>query len=316
MLVNNLSGLSTTEIKRLARQAIYDDGAILQSDIPAIMKAKYALLSQDDVLQFEYGTEKFSHVGGFARLKKWLSDRTLAFTKPVPGLDQPRGILLLGIQGCGKSLAAKAVAGVWGIPLLHMDFGAMFNKYHGETERNLRKALHTAEVMAPCVLWVDEIEKALSSGDNDGGTSKRVLGTLLTWMAERKTAVFMVATANDIAALPPELVRKGRFDEIFFVDLPDAKTRENIFAIHLQRRQQSPERMDLAQLAMASDGFSGAEIEQAVIAALYASHARGETLSQAGLQQAIADTRPLSVVMAEKINALRQWAQTRTVPAN
>ena len=316
MLVSNLSGLSATEIKRLARQAIYDDGAILQSDIPGIMQAKYALLSNDDVLQFEYETEKFSAVGGFRKLKKWLSDRAAAFNKDIKGLDKPKGILLLGVQGCGKSLAAKAVAGLWGLPLLRMDFAAMFNKYHGESERNLRDALQTAEVMSPCVLWVDEIEKALSSGDNDGGTSKRILGTLLTWMAERSHAVFMVATANDIQSLPPELVRKGRFDEIFFVDLPDETTRKMIFEIHINKREQDLSMIDVTQLAQVSDGFSGAEIEQAVIAALYMGHARGEPLSQTLLQEAIAETQPLSVVMAEKINYLRQWASARTVPVD
>jgi len=201
------------------------------------------------------------------------------------------------------------------VPLLRLDFGTLYNKYHGETEKNLRESLKTAGIMAPCVLWIDEIEKGISVGDHDGGTSRRVLGTLLTWMAEKKESVFIVATANDIHALPPELLRKGRFDEIFFVDLPDKSTRELIFKIHLQKRDQDPKDFDLVLLAEQSEGFSGSEIEQAVVSSLYRALAEKKQLDNHHLLEELMTTRPLSVVMAEQIQALRDWAKDRTVSA-
>jgi len=316
-LVRNLSGLPLPDARRLARGAIADDGALTESDLPEVMRAKLELLARDAPLAFTYDTARFAEVGGLDKLKRWLELRASVFAaeKPPPGLDPPRGILLLGVQGCGKSLAAKACAGAWGVPLLALDFGALYNKFYGETERNLRECLRTAEVMAPCVLWVDEIEKAISTDSHDGGTSRRVLGTLLTWMAERRAHVFIVATANDIERLPPELLRKGRMDEIFFVDLPDCEVRARIFAIHLAKREQVPEAFDLAALAAATEGFSGSEIEQAVVSALYAAHAQGGPLATEHVLEAIAQTRPLSVVMAERIAHLRHWARTRTVLA-
>jgi SpoVK/Ycf46/Vps4 family AAA+-type ATPase len=315
-LVKNLSGLTHSEAMRLARTAIYDDGAITPEDIPAVMKAKYALLSKDGMLHFELGTEQFSNVGGFSRLKTWLRQRQPVFEGKLAKLDMPKGILLLGVQGCGKSLAAKAVAGVLGIPLLRLELSAMFNKFHGETERNLRESLKAAESMAPCVLWIDELEKGISVGEHDGGTSKRVLGSLLTWMAEKKSAVFIVATANEIDALPPELVRKGRFDEIFFVDLPDQKTRELIYEIHLHKRGYDTSLFDVPRLAESSDGFSGAEVEQSVVAAIYTSYAQDVALNNNHIIQEIKQTKPLSIVMAERIAGLRQWAMDRTVPVD
>jgi len=224
-------------------------------------------------------------------------------------------MLLLGVQGAGKSLAAKACAGGFGVPLLRLDFGALYNKFHGETERNLREALATAEAMAPCVLWCDEIEKGLATSDSDDGVSRRVLGTLLTWMSERRAAVFMVATANDVSRLPPEFLRKGRFDEVFFVDLPGEAARSEAFRIHLVRREQELARIDLPALAAASDGYSGAEIEQAIVSALYDAHADGARLSTERLLAALSRTRPISVVMAEKVQWLRDWARERCVPA-
>lgn len=313
LLVRNLGGLTQEEARRLARTAIYNDGAITHEDLPQVMKAKYAMLSKEGMLHFDLDTTSFAELGGFARLKNWIRQRQPAFAGKLPGVDTPRGILLLGVQGCGKSLAAKAVAGVLSIPLLRLEIGAMYNKYHGETERNLRESLQAAEVMAPCVLWIDELEKGISVGDNDGGTSKRVLGTLLTWMAEKKSSVFIVATANDIEALPPELVRKGRFDEIFFVDLPDQKNRMLIYDIHLRKRKQDSKQFELEKLAQLSEGFSGAEIEQAVVAALYASHAQQTALTTSHIMQEIRQTRPLSVVMGERIAELREWAAERTV---
>ena len=215
------------------------DNAINKEDIPEIAKAKYYLLNKDNVLYYEHDTSSFAEVGGLNNLKTWLEKRKPIFIGEVKntGIDVPKGVLLLGVQGSGKSLAAKSVAGTWGIPLLRLDFGTLYNKFYGETERKTREALKTADMMAPCVLWVDEIEKGLASDSNDSGTSKRVLGTVLTWMSERKTLVFLVATANDIQNLPPELMRKGRMDEIFFVDLPTKEIRKEILAIHLKEKK-------------------------------------------------------------------------------
>jgi SpoVK/Ycf46/Vps4 family AAA+-type ATPase len=251
------------------------------------------------------------------RLRHWLEIRREFFLEDTElELDPPRGILLLGVQGCGKSLVAKAAAAIFHAPLLRLDFGVLYNKYYGETERNLRKALETAEVMAPCVLWMDEIEKGLSVQNDDDGLSRRILGTFLTWMAERKKSVFVVATANDIMRLPPELVRKGRFDEIFFVDLPSAENRSDILRIHLQKRSLDPAEFDLAALVQATEGYSGSEIEQAIVSAMYNAHAKREVLAQAELIAEIRATRPLSVVMSEKVQELRSWAATRTVPCD
>ncbi len=318
LLVQNLAGLSYNETERLARNAIYVDGAITKSDLPQVMQAKYELLNRGGALQFEYDTARFSDVGGLTRLKKWLTQRRPAFEGDITAshLDAPKGILLLGIQGCGKSLAAKATAGIFGVPLLRLDFGAIYDKYHGETERKLRESLKTADVMAPCVLWIDEIEKGIAGRGGETGTSQRVLGTFLTWMAERKSQVFVVATANDISTLPPELVRKGRFDEIFFVDLPAPTVRASILAIHLTNRKQALGSFDIETLAKAMRGFSGAEIEQAIVSALYAAHAKGQPLSTAHILEEISHTRPLSVVMQEKIAAMRDWAAGRTVPCD
>jgi SpoVK/Ycf46/Vps4 family AAA+-type ATPase len=316
-LVANLTGLTSGDVRRLARKAIYDDGAITDTDLPEVMKAKYELIGGDGLLTFEYDTQRFADVGGMANAKRWLSLRRAAFhgEAVAPGLEPPRGVMLLGVQGCGKSLLAKAVAGIFAVPLLRLDFGALYDKFYGESEKNLREALRSAEVMAPCVLWADEIEKGIAADTNDGGTSRRVLGTLLTWMAERDAPVFMVATANDITRLPPELIRKGRFDEIFFVDLPDASIRTEILRIHLRKRGLAPGEFDLPALTLASEGFSGAEIEQAVVSALYVAYADGGALTSATLEREFAATRPLAVVMAEQIDALRQWAARRTVPA-
>jgi hypothetical protein len=318
LLVRNLSGLSATDARRLAAKAINDDGVISESDIPEVMRAKYELLGSDGVLSFEYETARFSEIGGMRRLRTWLEARKRFFIDEDPELDPPRGILLLGVQGCGKSLAAKAAAGIFGVPLLRLDFGVLYNKYFGETERNLRKALETSEIMSPCVLWIDEIEKglAVSSSSDDDGLSRRVLGTLLTWMSERRSPVLLVATANDISRLPPELVRKGRFDEIFFVNLPSPEDRRDIFLIHLRKRRLNPDDFDLNRLVEAANGFSGSEIEQAIVSAMYTSHAQNRQPTQDDLLAELRQTRPLSVVMSEKVEELRDWASTRTVPVD
>ena len=319
LLVRNLVGLTATDARRLAYKAIQDDGVISESEMPEVMRAKYELLERDSVLSFEYETAKFSEIGGMRRLREWLNVRKdffLADDDEMLRLDPPRGLLLLGVQGCGKSLVSKATAGIFGVPLLRLDFGVLYNKYYGETERNLRKAFETAEVMSPCVLWMDEIEKGVAVQDDDDGLSRRMLGTFLTWMSERKKSVFVVATANDIVRLPPELVRKGRFDEIFFVDLPTVQSRNDIFNIHFRKRSFNPAEFDMDELVRATDGFSGSEIEQAIVSATYTARAHGHVLAQEDLVTEIRQTRPLSVVMKEKVEATREWASGRTVPCD
>jgi len=318
-IVRHLQGLDLHDARRIARQLIHADGALTASDLPQLARLKYELLNRSGHLHYEYDTAGFDEVAGAGRLKRWIGQRRAAFAGSAPpGLDPPRGVLLLGVQGCGKSLLAKAIAGALGVPLLRLDFGTLYAKYHGETEQNLRAALASAEQLAPCVLWIDEIEKGVSAdaGDGDGGVSRRVLGYLLTWMAERKAPVFLVATANQVRHLPAELLRKGRFDEIFFVDLPGPDARVELLRIHLAGRGLDPQAFALPALAAASHGFSGAEIEQAVVSGLYAAHAEGRALDTELLMQEIRGTRPLSVLMAEQVQALREWAAERTVPAD
>lgn len=315
LLVANLAGLTHADVERLARSAVFDDGAIDSSDVAAVTRAKHELLGGDGAVTYEYETASLADLGGMDRLKSWLALRAPAFDGSAPHLQSPKGVLLLGVQGCGKSLAAKVASSVLGVPLLRADLGAVRDKYVGESERKLRDALAMADVLAPCVLWIDEIEKGLASDSADGGVSSRLLGTFLTWLAEKSTKVFVVATANDITALPPELVRKGRFDEIFFVDLPTAPVRAQILGIHTSRRRLALDGATLEALAARAEGFSGAEIEQAVVSATYAAHARGQTLGPDHIAAELAATRPLAVVMAEPIAQLRSWASTRTVPA-
>jgi hypothetical protein len=315
LLVENMSGLSASDTQRLARKAIFEHGALQASDVPKVMRAKYDLLNRQGILRYEPETAHFADVGGLANLKSWLEKRCAAFDGSAPQLDAPKGVLLLGVQGCGKSLAARSCAGIFNVPLLRLDCAALFDKFVGESERNLRESLSTADLLSPCVLWIDEIEKGFGVGDTDGGAARRVLGALLTWLAEKKSCVFVVATANDIEALPPELIRKGRFDEIFFVDLPDVETRAEILRIHASRRGISLDPAALAALAQACEGFAGAEIEQAVVAAIYSANAQHKPPDAQILRTEIAATRPLAVVMAEKVEALRAWAEGRTVPA-
>lgn len=318
LLVNNLIGLTVSESQRLIRNAIYDDDAISTADLEQVQKAKYELIGQDGVLSFEFETANFDQVGGLTNLKNWLAIRREVFlpSENSHNLDIPKGILLVGVQGCGKSLAARAVAGAWNVPLLRLDFGTLYNKFFGETEKNMRQAIELAEVMSPCVLWIDEIEKGISTGDFDSGTSQRLLATLLTWMAENKKPVFIVATANNIDALPPELIRKGRLDEVFFVDLPDENTRGDIFSIHLNKRNIDLSSIDLPELVQQSQGFSGSEVEQVVVSAMYQAMALKQDVATEHLLKEIENTRPLSVVMAEQISKLQQWASERTVMAH
>jgi len=335
--VSNLKGLPRADIRHLVRGAIVDDGVITESDIPEVNQAKFKMMDLDGILSYEYDTEQFAAVGGMENLKNWLDIRRGAFNAnssdsgggsdngSVARIDSPKGILLLGVQGGGKSLAAKSGAGMWSVPLLRLDIGALYNKFHGETERNLRESLAMAEKMSPCVLWMDEIEKGLSTDNSDSGTSQRVLGTLLTWLAEKQKPVFVVATSNDISKLPPELIRKGRLDELFFVDLPDEKTREIIFKIHLEKRELDVNNFNLAELALVAEGFTGAEIEQAIVSAVYrglSENGTGSADKNSGQQRVVSQslllaelqaTAPLSIVMAEKLAALRQWADERNM---
>jgi hypothetical protein len=274
-LAENLNGLTAPDAERLVRHAIFAHGALAMSDISEVQSAKYELLNRGGTLSYEPAGAKFSDIGGLQTLRRWLTSRKPAFDGTAPELDPPKGVLLLGVQGCGKSLAARAAAGIFGVPLVRLDFGALYSKWQGEAEKNLRESLQAAEGLAPCVLWVDEVEKALAGGDGDDGVSRRVLGTFLTWLAEHRASIFVVATANDITALPPELIRKGRFDEIFFVDLPGAAARAEILAIHARKRGLSLNPAELAALASRCEGFSGAEIEQAIVAAAYSAHAAG-----------------------------------------
>jgi SpoVK/Ycf46/Vps4 family AAA+-type ATPase len=316
MMTQHLIGFTSADARRLIRQSIEAEGSITMDAVARVLKHKHEALGNNGLLSLELNAAKFTDVGGQVNLKRWLSLRYPAFVG-APGTEAlavPKGVLLLGVQGSGKSLAAKSVGGSWQAPLLRLDFGVLYNKFSGETERNLREALRTAQAMAPCVLWLDEIEKGLASDEgSDGGVSRRVLGAFLTWMSERTERVFIVATANDISRLPPELLRKGRFDEIFFVDLPTESVRSEILSIHLRKRKFLVEEFDLVAIAHAAKGFSGAEIEQVVVAAQYEAFADQKPLCTAMLMTEIGRTRPLSVVRAEEVAALRDWATERTI---
>jgi SpoVK/Ycf46/Vps4 family AAA+-type ATPase len=290
------------------------------SDLAVALEAKRDRVEATGVLEFEDAVGAQVALGGLANLKGWLTRAQAGYSERARelGLEPPRGILLVGVQGCGKSLACRTIARTWGLPLLRLDAGRLFDKYVGESEKNLRKAFTTAEAVSPVVLWIDEIEKAFAqgSGDADGGLAKRLFGAFLTWLQEKKPGVFVAATANDLSAVPPELLRKGRFDEIFFVDLPTDEERRTIFALHLERRKQDPSRFDLAALGAASEGFSGAEIEQAIVTALYAMIAeKDEALTTARVLAEIKATVPLSRSRREDIESLRAFAAERFVPA-
>ncbi len=320
-MIQSLRGLTGSEARRVVASAILDDHILNGEDLPRILDAKRMLLGSSGCLETiatDFGPDE---IGGLENLKRWLKKRRGALGKKARdyGLDAPRGMLLLGVQGCGKSLCAKVVASDWNMPLLRLDPGVLYQKFVGESEGRLRQALAQAEAMAPVVLWVDEIEKAFASAgadSADGGLSQRMFGTLLSWMQDHRHPIFLVATANTISALPPELMRKGRFDEIFFVDLPDAPSRARIFGIHLKKRKRKPEAFDLNRLAEAADGFSGAEIESAIVAAMYAAFAEDQEVTTSHLLAEIATTRTLAVTMAEKIRELRAWAKDRCVPAD
>ena len=320
-MVRNLRGLNIRQARQVVLDAICPDHRLDAADINTMLAQKRRMLQGERLLEYIEAPVSLDEIGGLRRLKFWLEQRRESLSPEAVkfGLEPPRGVLMLGVQGAGKSLAAKAVATAWQRPLLRMDVGELYDKYIGETERRLRESLRQAEQMAPIVLWIDEIEKAFASAasqSSDGGLSKRMFGTLLTWMQERTAPVFLIATANDIEALPPELLRKGRFDEIFFVDLPDADARRAIFQIHLRKRKQDPQQFDLDRLTAAAEGYSGAEIEQGIIAAMHNAFAQRAELSTDLVNEALQHSPPLSVTMAEKVDALRHWSEGRCVPAD
>ena len=321
-LINNLAGLTLIEAEKIVTKLLIEDAALRPNDIQRVIDAKRQAVEQDGLLEYFPAEEGLSSVAGLAGLKTWLTKRRTVVTDPQRaeefGLSFPKGMLLLGVPGCGKSLCAKAVAREWGLPLLKLDPANLYDKYVGDSEKNFKRAMQTAERLAPIVLWIDELEKAFAggSGEDDGGVSRRVFGTFLSWLQERKGDVFVVATSNDVAKLPPEFIRKGRFDEIFFVDLPKSDVRAEIFSIHLRKRKQDISRFDLVALAQATDGFSGAEIEETVVAGLYTAFAGGGELTTDSLLSEIQRTHPLSRTMSERLDALRQWASDRTVAAD
>jgi SpoVK/Ycf46/Vps4 family AAA+-type ATPase len=310
-------GLTLAEAENAFAKVLVTYQSLSGEHVQAIFSEKQQIVRKSGLLEYYSATETMDHVGGLDVLKEWLQKRTLAFTEEARtfGLPAPKGILLLGVQGCGKSLCAKAVSSLWQLPLLRFDVGRMFGSFVGSSEENIRRAIAVAESVAPAILWVDEIDKAFSgsqgSGVTDAGTSARVFGTFLTWLSEKTAPVFVVTTANDISHLPPELLRKGRLDEIFFVDLPSAKEREQIFTIHLKKRDRNPAGFHLGALSEAAAHFSGAEIEQAIISALFDVFGSRSELSTKHILQAIRQTVPLSTTMDEQIDRLRHWAEGR-----
>ncbi len=320
-IVKNLRGLTRRQAEQVVISAIADDRKLDGEDVNHILASKRKLLQTDGLLEYVQSPLTLEEIGGMRNLKQWLGHRKRAFEDQAAdyGLTPPRGVLMLGVQGAGKSLCAKATATAWQQPLLRMDPNVLYSKYIGDSEQNLRRALKQAESMSPVILWIDEIEKAFASAaaqSSDGGLSKRMFGSLLTWMQEHEAPVFVVATANDIEALPPELLRKGRFDEIFFVGLPRKPARKQIFKIHLTRRNRPVENFDLDLLAEESEGFSGAEIEQAIVSALHEAFACDGEIDTDSIFRAMENSPPLSVTMAEKIQALYAWAEGRCVPAD
>jgi len=288
-----------------------------QFDIDTILSEKKHIIRKSGILEFYESDQQFNDIGGLDTLKDWLKKRMLAFTTRARefGLPLPKGILLIGVPGCGKSLTAKAVGAFWKMPLLRLDVGKVFSSLVGSSEENFRKAIHTAEAIAPSILWLDELEKGFSgtksSGQSDAGTTARVFATFITWLQEKSSPVFVIATANDVSMLPPELLRKGRFDEIFFVDLPAAEERRQIFEIHIRKKKRNPDDFDIDKLVAASQGFSGSEIEQAIISALYDAFMENGELDTERIHTSLEEIIPLSYTMKEGIDGLREWAKSR-----
>jgi len=321
-LAKNLTGLSEEEALRVLCQCVLARGKADTGLLDDVLEAKRQALRTEGLLETVKRDASFNDIAGLQRLREWIAKRKSAWTPEGQrfGLVPPKGVLITGVQGCGKSLAARAVAGEWGYELVRLDAGALYDKFVGESEKRLRKALDLAQKLSPVVLWIDEIEKAFASagasGDADAGLSQRLLATLLTWMQDRESGVFLAATSNNITVLPPEMLRKGRFDEIFFVDLPNTQIRASLFTLHLKKRGRDPGAFDAAKLAQASEGFSGAEIEQAIVSGLYTAFSQKQQLSTEILLAEIKSTQPLSVTRAEEIASIRDWAKNRAVPAD
>ena len=314
-VVNATRGLTEAEAENLFARMVVSDHSFGQSDLPEIVAEKKKLIRKSGLLEYYDFSEDVNTVGGLDKLKEWLRHRGMAFSHKARefGLPEPKGMLLLGVQGCGKSLASKATASLWNLPLLKLDVGKIFDSYIGSSEKNIREAIKVAEALSPNILWVDEIDKAFAGvgQSGDSGTSARVFGTFLTWMQEKEYPVFVLATANNIENLPPELLRKGRFDEIFFIDLPTQQERKTIFDIHLKKRKRKPENFNIELLAEKTDGFNGAEIEQLVISGLYRAFAEDRDLQNEDIINEVGETVPLSITYKERIDALRDWAEKR-----
>jgi len=318
----NLRGLTEEEAERAISQALVSRYALCPESVTDVLDAKKQLLRHSGMLEFVEASDNMAAVGGLENLKHWLGQRRGAWEDSARefGLEPPRGVIILGVQGCGKSLCARAVAGEWKLPLVKFDTSAVYDKFIGETEKRIRKVFQVAEGLAPCVLWIDELEKVFAgsgpdSASADAGVSSRLLASFLSWMQDRKAAVFVAATCNNVTVLPPELIRKGRFDELFFVDLPNQSERKQIFSIQLTKRKRNPADFDLEKVAAAAKGYSGAEIDAAVQGGLYAAYSEKKPLSTQSLLDALAQTVPLSTTRAEEIQTLREWARTRAVPA-
>jgi SpoVK/Ycf46/Vps4 family AAA+-type ATPase len=315
-------GLTKDEAEKVYRKAQVTTGQLTENEVNIVLSEKKQLIRRNGILEYLEEDETIDAVGGLEELKTWLTQRSNAFTERAReyGLPQPKGMLILGVPGCGKSLIAKTTSRLWGLPILRLDMGRVYDgSMVGRSEANLRNALKTAESISPTILFIDELDKSFAgsggSGDSDGGTSNRIFGSFLTWMQEKKSPVFVMATANRVERLPGEFLRKGRFDEIFFVDLPTPEERQDIFGIHLTKRREDIARFDLGQLAKMSDGFSGAEIEQAVVAAMYEAFAQDREFTQLDIIAALKSTLPLSRTMQEQVTALRDWARQRARPA-
>ena len=315
-------GLTKDEAEKVYRKAQVTTGQLTENEVNIVLSEKKQLIRRNGILEYLEEDETIDAVGGLEELKTWLTQRSNAFTERAReyGLPQPKGMLILGVPGCGKSLIAKTTSRLWGLPILRLDMGRVYDgSMVGRSEANLRNALKTAESISPTILFIDELDKSFAgsggSGDSDGGTSNRIFGSFLTWMQEKKSPVFVMATANRVERLPGEFLRKGRFDEIFFVDLPTPEERQDIFGIHLTKRREDIARFDLEQLAKMSDGFSGAEIEQAIVAAMYEAFAQDREFTQLDIIAALKSTLPLSRTMQEQVTALRDWARQRARPA-
>ncbi|HVI06747.1 MAG TPA: AAA family ATPase [Candidatus Binatia bacterium] len=322
-MAENLRGLTEEEAERAVSQALVARYALSPEVVSDVLESKKTLLKRSEMLEFVESVDDMANVGGLENLKQWLAKRQGAWEDSARafGLEPPRGVIILGVQGCGKSLCARAVAGQWNLPLVKFDTSVVYDKYIGETEKRIRKVFQVAEGLAPCVLWIDELEKIFAgsgpdSASADAGVSSRLLAAFLSWMQDRKAPVFVAATCNNVTALPPELIRKGRFDELFFVDLPHQAERKQILAIQLGKKKRSPAEFDLDQIAAAARGYSGAEIEAALQTALYAAYAAKQPLTTQAIVEALRQTVPLSVTRAEEIAALREWAAKRAVPAS